>query len=286
MSFLSKLALMRPDSFWIALPWFVWSGFMIIELARLCFLDNTLYISRCLASLARIGQDVLLLSNLPSLRQSITEWLLIFSSRLERIDVTKPTSLKDRRIQWVPESRSSTTNITILLLLSCDPLGLADCCLIWSLGSCFLRDIEFMPIWASDAPEDIIPGICCGSILEGNAVMDRDLLTESNLPFWDTTLKSLNLLILSTKMTERTAKLAGWFRHSTTSVQPMSTKALIEDCFFSTSICRGLSNSLFTDCTDFLHGGGCTLLERHSLLIAESARYVRGLVCMPSRFLQ
>ena len=72
---------------------------MIIELAWLC--DNTLCTSRGLASLARIGWGVLLLSNMLSLRQSITEWLLILSSILERIDVTEPTSLKDCWIQWV-----------------------------------------------------------------------------------------------------------------------------------------------------------------------------------------
>ena len=118
--FLAEASLMRAhlsfrSSFWISLSWSVGPGFMIIELARLYFLDNTLCTSRGVASLAWIRRGVLLLSNLPSFRQSITEWLLILSSILQRIDVTEPTSLKDHRIQWVPESRSSTTNITRLL---------------------------------------------------------------------------------------------------------------------------------------------------------------------------
>ncbi len=94
-------------------------------------------------------------------------------------------------------------------------------------------------------------------------------------------LKSFNLLFLSTEMTERTASYAGWFRHSIMSGPQISPRACTEDCFFSTSACRGLSNSLFTYCTDFLLGEGCTLLGRHSLLIAEPAKHVRGWFAIP-----
>ena len=58
------------------------------------------------------------------------EWLSILSSTLERIGVTEQTSLEDSRINYVPESCSSTPYIIRLLLRSCDSLGLAVCCLI------------------------------------------------------------------------------------------------------------------------------------------------------------
>ena len=57
-------------------------------------------------------------------------------------------------------------------------------------------------------------GICCGSMPEGDKVVDKEFMRESNLlSSLESELLSsetqLNLLFLSTNTTERTTKLAG-----------------------------------------------------------------------------